>query len=421
MPRSCRVPHCHFGTSQRPDRSSSILVLALALGLGITRPGWAQAPAAKLTSFAADLTPAFDYLAGRGITGQEGLRAVYGQVEAMFRPMPSEVAAQLIPFGFDNVHVPFELRGEPVPAAARRPGWQLGARYIRLGESEYEKFSTAAVVVHELAHAEFFHFKYRSRSARVKRHKELLYELREVLQASGVSKLEWPLYQASELASYYIEASVREVAERIETIFLLNRYRVHEIDSEAARRALIGPGGREVLQIPRDDPRITRIYEHPAWKVGGGRGSAYYKGAPIDVAIPEQLKLRLYRDVLGLRLPETGEDLVAVARSLDSAWARDLRRRIREARDARVRELQRGSKSSPGAAANLPLGGMEDLVIGLSPAPTRNHETVGGEASATREEREVLARVAGGSGPSRPIPSLLRHAGSGGHGGSRLP
>jgi len=53
-------------------------------------------------------------------------------------------------------------------------------------------------------------------------------------------------------------------------------------------------------------------------RFGGGRGSAFYKGEPIDVAVPERFKLRLYRDVLGLGLLAVLTAVLSTGRAPDA-------------------------------------------------------------------------------------------------------
>lgn len=376
-----------------------------ALSLVFLAAAPAAAQRSKMTAAAADLTPALEYLAARGVRNLDGMRGIYDRVEAMYRPMSAEVAAQLIPFGFSNVHVPFALRGDPVPAAKRRPGLQVAAAYIDLGEREMTRLQRAATVAHELAHAEFFYFKYRPKDRagdpRLTRQHALMYELRdELLRARGLSpadglaylnaKWDFPLYQANEMAAYYIEAVVRETADRVRAVFLKNRYDVHDITSRADREALRGAGGRETLVVKRADPLMRRIYETPIWTVGGGAGTAYYKGEPIAEGVPDALKKRLFRDVLGLRLPETGDDLVALARGLDSEWARTQHAAIAAARDEKVADLE-------AAAASAAAPSFDDLVAAPAPAAA--------PADLTDEERAILTRVL--EGPGEPEPSAL--------------
>lgn len=372
---------------------------AVVLALTLVSLAGAQATR-KMTALAADLTPAFEYLTERGILHQDGLKDAYGHIEAMYRPVPSEAAASLIPWGFNNIHVPFSMRGDPVPADRRRPGLQVDARYIVLGEGAGERIVNAGVIVHEIAHGEFSYWKYRSKTGRLQRQHDLMYRLRDHLQdVAGIPKHKWPLLQANEMAAYYIETSVWEIAQRIEAVFLVERFGVRRIKSRADREALIGPDGEEILVAPMDSSTIRDLYEKPAWLVGGRKGDAFFEGEPIDAEIPEAWRQEFYRDILGLELPETGDAVIALARGLKGAWAAEQRRLLKQARDRRVANL--GDEATSAGAPSV-----TDLAVGDGGAAGAE------ELQPSRDEQALLTRVASGTGWATPPVSLLRHRGA---------
>lgn len=374
--------------------SSRALALPLALLAAVALR--AEEPKWKMTSFPADLTPAFDELRNRGISNLDGLLDAYGRLEAMFRPVPSEAAAQLVPYGFDNIHVPWSMRGEPVPKAKRRPGIQLGARYIDLDKGVGNRFINAGIVVHEIAHGEFAYWNQRNREdPRIQKQHELVTRLADHLkeQHDGVM-LTWASLRADEMVAYYIETSVQEVAQRIESVFLVNRFNVNRvIQSRADREALVDAEGREVLLASPEDASLRNLWEKPAWLVGGRKGDAWFNGDPIDAEIPEAWRIEFYRNILGLELPETGDQVVEIARTLDTPWAREQRRMVTQMRDNRVKRLEAEADGAPSHAGLA--GGGDGAVAAAEP---------------DERERALLDRIVAGV-PMPPVPSRLRHAG----------
>lgn len=373
--------------------------VAFALMLASVPALRAQKPAWKMTGFPADLTPAFDELRNRGITNLDGLLEAYGNIEAMFRPVPAEAAAQLVPYGFDNIHVPWAMRGEPVPASERRPGIQLGARYIDMDKGVGNRFINAGIVVHEIAHGEFAYWNNRTRSdRRIQKQDELVDRLADHVKETTGART-WLRLRADEMAAYYIESSVQEVAQRIESVFLVNRFNVNRvIQSRADREALIDADGKEILLASRADSSLKNLWDKPAWLVGGGKGDAWFNGDVIEAEIPKDWRLDFYRNILGLQLPETGDQVVEIARTMDTPWSREQRQKVKEMRDRRVERLEAEEDSEP-------------QMSGL--------ERAGGAAvaAAAPDEREkaLLERIAKGL-PFPPVPSRLRH-----HGGPPLP
>lgn len=369
---------------------------AFALALAALPALRAEEPQRKMTSFPADLTPAFEELENRGITELEGLRAAYGNIEAMFRPVPSEAAAQLVPYGFDNIHVPWSMRGLPVPRARRRPGVQWGARYIDMDQGVGNRFINAGIVVHEIAHGEFAYWNHRTRSdARIQKQHELVDGLaRRLREEHGLRT--WTQLRADEMAAYYIETSVQEVAQRIESVFLVNRFNVNRvIHSRADREALVDADGREILLASREDSSLRNLWDKPAWLVGGRKGDAWFNGDPIEAEIPEDWRHDFYQNILGLGLPETGDEVVEIARTMDTPWSREQRRMITQMRDSRVERLEAADESSPvPGMAGLERSGRTGLV----------------RVQPSEAELALLARIAAGL-PFPPVPSRLRHGG----------
>ena len=374
-------------------------LVAIALALALVPALRADEPKWKMTSFPADLTPAFEELRNRGITNLDGLLQAYGNIESMFRPVPSEAAAQLVPYGFDNIHVPWSMRGELVPRAQRRPGLQFGSRYIDMDKGIGNRFINAGIVVHEIAHGEFAYWNHRTRSdARIQKQHELVTRLAEYLRDEHKLRT-WTSLRADEMAAYYIETSVQEVAQRIESVFLVNRFNVNRIiHSRADREALVGADGKETLVASREDASLRNLWDKPAWLVGGRKGDAWFNGDPIDAEIPEDWRLDFYRSILGLGLPETGDQVVEIARTLDTPWAREQRRHITRMRDSRVRRIEAEADAEPAMAGLERTGGAAVTT-----------------ASPDEREQALLARIAAGL-PFPPVPSRLRH-----HGGPPLP
>ncbi len=331
----------------------------------------------------ADPATVFELLESRGIDAR-GLRQMAGCAEIFFRPVPSQAAAQYIPWlGFDNVHIPFSMRGEASPGCSR-PGLFCPHR-IALGTGDAERVVNAGVIVHELAHAEYDVMcrsrTHRAREARFDRQYRDVLELRELVKRRpGFDK--WPWVQAQEMQAYYIEESLHAVLERIESVFLVNRLNVNRIIHSRADREALVVGGREQLVASPEDPTLGSLWRHDVTQVGGRKGSAYFEGEPIDLEIPEAMRRRLFDDVLGFRFPKTGDEIVAVARALDTPWAREQRRLITHARDRRVERLEAAAGGEPGFAG---LGEVDG-----GPAT--------GETGTTEAEAALLARVGGEPG-----------------------
>lgn len=351
-------------------------LLAVAALVGLAPPSLhAQCRKPISVIFPADVSPVFEFLENRGIaTG--ALRELAGCVEVFYRPMPAEAAAQYIPWvGFDNIHIPFSMRG-------------ADGRKVKIGTGPGESLSTVSTIVHELAHAEYDAFarkkKKRAQTPRLERLYRDVLELRRIVaQKPGYQT--WPWVRAQEMMAYYLEDSLWTSFERMESVFTANIINVHRlIHSRADRERLRG-----TLVV---DPTDGNVYGRDPTQLGGQRESAFFQGEAIDAEVPPEMRRRLYVDLLDLRLPKDGDEFLARARALDTPWKREWMVKIEAARDRRLAKIEAEARAAEPTFADL----------GTAIAETGEEESLAADAAL----RAKVAREGRTHHPIRPEAAL---------------